>query len=56
MIYNEILKQIADRENVSVNDVEKEMDEAIRSAGIECSVEEFVDTMARMVMQRRYIV
>lgn len=56
MNYNEILRRIADRENVSINDVENEMVEAIGRAGLDCTVEEFIDTVARMVMQRRYIV
>ena len=55
MKYNEILRQIAIKENVSVESVENEMQIAIKFAGLDCSVKEFIETTASMI-KRRYIV
>ena len=52
MNYNKILRQIADRENISVKEVENEMRIAIKMAGLDCSPKEFIETTARLVKER----
>ena len=48
MSYENILKTIAKEENRSVQEVEDEMKQALKAAGITCSVEEFVLKMSEM--------
>ena len=55
MRYEDILKKIAERENVSVDDVEKEMKLAIAYSGLNCSVDEFIKTTASLIAQKDYI-
>lgn len=43
MKYRKILKQIAHENNISKKEVEKEMKLALRLAGMECSVKQFVE-------------
>ena len=52
MNYNQILKQIAVKENVSVKEVEKEMQAAIKAAGLDCSPKEFIETTALLVREK----
>ncbi len=52
MKYNKILKQLAAKENMSVKEIEKEMELAIVSAGLDCSVKEFIETAAKMLKER----
>ncbi|MBR5273248.1 MAG: hypothetical protein IKU25_07670 [Clostridia bacterium] len=56
MRYNKILRQIAESENVSVEEVEREMKIAIAAAGLDCSVEEFIEKAASLAKIRLYIV
>lgn len=52
MDYNEILRQLALKENVSVAEIEKEMKAAIESAKINCSVKEFIETVSALVKSK----
>lgn len=52
MNYNRILKQIAAKENISVKEVEREMEIAIRAAGLDCSPKEFIEKTALLVRKK----
>lgn len=52
MDYRKILRQIAEKEHISVKEVEKEMADALKSAGIDCSVKEFIEATAKTVKSR----
>ena len=51
MNYREILKQLAAKENVSVQEIEKEMKKAITCAGLDCSAEEFIKTITSLIIK-----
>lgn len=55
MNYNEILRQLAIKENVSVKEIEKEMKTAIKSAGLDCSVKEFIETTTAALILKKTI-
>lgn len=55
MKYSEILRQLARKENVSVKEIEQEMQQAIDLAGLNCSVKEFIETTKKAI-KGRYIV
>lgn len=44
MNYNKILREIAKKENVSVKEVEREMQKAIDLTGLNCSAKKFIET------------
>ena len=52
MRYQKILRQIAVKENTSVTEVEKEMQKALIIAGLDCSVKEFIEIVARQVTEK----
>ena len=54
MKYVDILKEIANRENVSVKEVETEMRKAIEAAGYDCSVREFIEAVAKTAKKTIY--
>lgn len=56
MKYKKILKQISDKEKVSVKEIEYEIQKAISAAGYNCSVKDFIEMTAAKVKQRLYIV
>ena len=56
MSYDEILKQIANSENISVEEVEREMKAAIKCSGLDCSVKEFIEMAANIAKDRLNIV
>ena len=56
MGYYDVLRKIAIKENISVEEVENEMKMAIALAGLDCSVKEFVEVTAASIIKRRYIV
>ncbi len=56
MKYREILKAISKKENVSINEIEREMENALALAGIECSAKEFIEKAAQSINNRLYIV
>ena len=49
MKYKEILKQLSIKENVPVAEIEKEMKNAIKLAGLNCSVKEFLQTTTAFI-------
>ena len=52
MNYKRIIKQIAASEKTSAKKVEKEMELAIRKAGLSCSVEDFLKIALTKVKER----
>ena len=56
MKYNEILKKIAKDNNSSKKAVEAEMERALRLAGVNCSVKEFIENAANNLQNRLYII
>ena len=56
MNYKKILKNIAEKEKISVKVVEKEMLAALRAAGMTCSVKEFLENAVNDINSRLYIV
>ena len=56
MKYNKILKIIAAKENRKPSEIEKEMKEALKSAGLDCSVKKFIETTSSSIRDRLYIV
>ncbi len=55
MRYKEILKKLSIKENVSVKEIECEMQAAINNAGLDCSAKEFIETISFFIAKRRYI-
>lgn len=56
MNYKKILKNIAEKEKISVKEVEKEMLVALRAAGMTCSVKVFLENTVKDINSRLYIV
>ena len=56
MNYKKILKTIAEKENLSVKEVESEMETALKLTGINCSVQEFLENTTEALKNRLYIV
>ncbi len=56
MKYKKILRNIADKEGVTPKQVEAEMKQALKAAGIECEVEDFIKNIVTDVNNRLYIV
>jgi len=56
MKYKEFLHTIAKREGISSKQVEKEMRQALISAGLNCSPKDFIKNTAADVKKRLYIV
>jgi len=54
MNYDNILKQLAKKENISVEEAEKEIQKALNLAGLELSAKEFVETVAKL-LKKDYI-
>ncbi len=54
MNYNEILTQLAIKNNVSVKEIEKEMAFAISCAGLNCSVKDFIETTSASLIKTIY--
>lgn len=52
MNYNEIIRQLAIKENVSVEEIEKEMEAAIKYAELDCSAKEFIETTVALLKQK----
>ena len=52
MIYADILKEIARRENISVVEVELQMKNAIEAAGYDCSVSDFIEIVTKMLVEK----
>ncbi len=56
MTYENILREISLKENVSVEEIEREMQTAINAAGLDCTAKEFIEITSFFVNERRYIV
>lgn len=56
MNYNKIISRMAKQENVTKEEIEREMKIAIALAGLDCSPKQFITKVATMVKERRYIV
>ena len=56
MKYKQILKALAQKENVSKKQIEREMIAAIKSAGLNCSPKEFIEEISSSLTKRLYIV
>ena len=54
MKYKQIIRQIAFKENISVKEVEQEMQLAINAAGLECTVQEFIEEMVSKLKKTIY--
>lgn len=52
MTYKKMLKQLAVKENVSVNEIESEMQAAIDYAGLNCSVKEFIEITSKLIREK----
>lgn len=52
MNYKKILRQLALKENVSVKEIESEMQAAINYAGLDCSVKEFIETTSKLLREK----
>lgn len=56
MNYKKVLRQLSKKENVPVKELEREMEKAIRAAGLTCSVKDFIMSTAATAKKRLYIV
>ncbi len=56
MNYKKGLRQLSKKENVPVKELEREMEKAIRAAGLTCSVKDFIMSTAATAKKRLYIV
>ena len=54
MNYSKILKQLTIKENVSVDELESEMRAAINSAGLNCTVKDFIVTTVTTLKKTIY--
>lgn len=52
MKYCEILEQLAIKENKPKNEIEREMKAALNYAGINCSVEDFIEITAKTINKK----
>lgn len=52
MKYKKILKHLSKKENISTKEIQREMKIALMCAGIDCSVEKFIETTANLLKER----
>ncbi len=52
MTYKKLLRQLALTENVTVKEIENEMQAAIDYAGLDCSVKEFIKITSNLIAKR----
>ena len=55
MNYKKLMKELSKKENIPVKQLEKEMQNAILAAGLNCSVKEFIKTGTNLAKKRLYI-
>lgn len=55
MKYEKILKQLAEKENVTVKEIENEMQMSLNDTGLDCTPKEFIEIVSFFVNKRRYI-
>ncbi|MBP3390613.1 MAG: hypothetical protein J6L58_02870 [Clostridia bacterium] len=56
MKYKKLLKELSAKNNIPVKQLEKEMQNAINAAGLDCTVKEFIEKGTELIKQRLYIV
>ncbi len=54
MKYKEILKELSVKENTSPKNIEREMEFALKLAGLDCSVKKFLDSVI-FLLNKDYI-
>ena len=52
MDFKAIVKQLAEKENVSVAEIENEMQNALNCADLNCDVEEFIKITASIIQEK----
>lgn len=52
MTYKKMLRQLALKENVSVKEIESEMQSAIKYAGLDCSIKEFIEITTKLIKEK----
>lgn len=52
MTYKKMLRQLALKENVSVKEIESEMQSAIDCAGLDCSIKEFIQITSKLIKEK----
>ena len=52
MKYKQILKELSRRNNLPEEEIEKEMQEALVYAGLNCSVKEFIENTSAALIHR----
>lgn len=55
MGYRDIVKALSEREQVSEKEIEREMEMAIRCAGLTCSTRAFIEHIALFTARKDYI-
>ena len=55
MNYKKIMKELSLKENIPIKVLEKEMQAAIYSAGLNCSVKDFIKKGHKLAKKRLYI-
>ena len=55
MNYRKILKELSAKENVPIKELEKEMQTAIKAAGLDYTVKQFIKEGTKLAKQRLYI-
>ena len=55
MRYEDVLKVLAVKNGVTEKEIENEMQLALKLAGLECTVKEFINDVSFFVNKRRYI-
>ena len=56
MNYRKIIRCVAEKENISKKEVEKEMKKALTAAGLQCTPQEFIQKITTTIKYRRYII
>ena len=56
MDYNKLLIELSTKENVSIEELENEMKLALIAAALDCSVEEFIESVVLLINNGLYIV
>ena len=52
MRYKKILRHLSKKENISTKEIEREMKIALMRAGIDCSVEKFLETTVNLLREK----
>ena len=52
MTYKKMLRQLALKENVSVKEIESEMQSSIDYAGLDCSIKEFIEITSKLIKEK----